>query len=89
MKKLIHRIRENSWPIGIALVIAAFVTLDGALIFTAFSDKTIAPEENYYDKAGALRRASLCLPAQLRGRLESRGRRRRGPRSLACPGALI
>lgn len=62
MKKLIHRIRENSWPIGIAMVIAAFVTLDGALVFTAFSDKTIAPEDNYYDKAvryDELRSASL------------------------------
>jgi nitrogen fixation protein FixH len=51
MKQLGLAIRRNAWPIGIALVILAFFTIDGALVFTAFRDKATAPEENYYDKA--------------------------------------
>jgi len=51
MKPVALRIRENAWPIGIALVVAAFFTIDGALIFTAFRDKATAAEDNYYDKA--------------------------------------
>lgn len=51
MNRLVLRIRENAWPIGIALVVLAFVTLDGALIFTAFRDKSWAPEDNYYERA--------------------------------------
>jgi hypothetical protein len=45
------RIRRNAWPIGIVLVILAFVTLDAALIATAFRDSATAPEEQYYEKA--------------------------------------
>ena len=51
MNDLGLRIRRNAWPIGIALVILSYFTLDGALVYTAFRDKATAPEENYYDKA--------------------------------------
>lgn len=51
MKQLALRIRNHAWPIGIGMVVLSFVTLDGALIFTAFRDKATAPEDNYYEKA--------------------------------------
>jgi hypothetical protein len=51
MNSVMTRLRSNAWPIGIVLVVLAFVSIDGALILTAFRDKTIAPEEGYYEKA--------------------------------------
>lgn len=50
MKDLAIRVRQNAWPIGIVMVILAFFTIDGALVFTAFRDKATVAEDNYYEK---------------------------------------
>lgn len=61
MSRWLARMQRNAWPIGIAVVVMAFVAIDGALVLTAFRDTAVAAEEGYYDKALAYDRSRVAV----------------------------